>query len=208
MIRVLIVDDHAVVRQGLKALLREDPGIGAVGEAATAGEALDLLHQQSWDVVVVDISLGEQSGLELMRQILAVRPKLPVLVLSMHPAEQYAVRVLRAGAAGYIEKGCAPEELIEAVLVAAAGKRYVSGKVAEMLAIELVSDGAEPHERLSDREHQVFLLLASGRAVSQIAEDLHVSVKTVSTHRARILDKMQLRNNAELMQYAIRRGLV
>jgi DNA-binding NarL/FixJ family response regulator len=178
-------------------------------EAASAAEALDCVLRQALDVVVLDLSLPGRGGLDLLGEIKAARGDLPVLILTMHPEDQYAVRALRAGASGYLTKGSAPETLVDAVRRAAAGGRYVSASLAEKLALHL--DDArqrEPHETLSDREFQVFRRLAGGRTVSQIADELSLSVKTVSTYRARILEKMAMQTNAELMQYAFRHKLV
>jgi DNA-binding NarL/FixJ family response regulator len=208
-IRVLVADDHAVVRRGLRQVLAEPGDIEVAAEAGTAAEALERLAAGRFDVVITDLSLPGRGGLELLREMKALQPDLPVLVLSMHPEDQYAVRALKAGAAGYLTKESAPELLVEAVRRAAAGGRYVTPSVAERLARH-VEDARErePHEALSDRELQVFRMLARGRTVSQIGEELSLSVKTVSTYRARVLEKMSLSTNAELMQYAFRRGLV
>lgn len=209
MIRVLIADDHAVVRRGLRELLAETPDIEVTAEAATAADALESVRKQPFDAVVLDLSLPGRGGLDLLSEIKAERADLPVLILTMHPEDQYAVRALKAGAAGYLTKESAPEVLVEAVRRAAAGGRYVSPALAEKLALHL--DRArerEPHEALSDREFQVFRRLAGGRTVGQIAEELSLSVKTVSTYRTRILEKMGLQTNAELMQYAFRNKLV
>ena len=209
MIRVLVADDHALVRRGLRELLSETDDIRVEAEAATAAEALECVLRQALDVVVLDLSLPGRGGLDLLGEIKAARGDLPVLILTMHPEDQYAVRALKAGAAGYLTKESAPEKLVEAVRRAAAGGRYVSASLAEKLALHL--DDArqrEPHETLSDREFQVFRRLAGGRTVSQIADELSLSVKTVSTYRARILEKMAMQTNAELMQYAFRHKLV
>lgn len=209
MIRVLVADDHAIVRRGLRELLGETPDVEVAAEAATSAEALECVRRQPLDVVVLDLSLPGRGGLDLLADIKAERAELPVLILTVHPEDQYAVRALKAGASGYITKESAPEVLVDAVRRAAAGGRYVSPTLAEKLALHL--DGArrcEPHEALSDREFQVFRLLAGGRTVGQIAEELSLSVKTVSTYRARVLGKMGLRTNAELTQYAFRNNLV
>jgi two-component system, NarL family, invasion response regulator UvrY len=208
-IRVLVADDHAIVRRGLRELLGETPDVEVAAEAATSSEALECVRRQPLDVVVLDLSLPGRGGLDLLADIKAERAELPVLILTVHPEDQYAVRALKAGASGYITKESAPEVLVDAVRRAAAGGRYVSPTLAEKLALYL--DGArrcEPHEALSDREFQVFRLLAGGRTVGQIAEELSLSVKTVSTYRSRVLEKMGLRTNAELTQYAFRNNLV
>ena len=209
MIKVLITDDHAVVRRGLKQILADQPDMAVLGEAQNAREALQLLRQQSWDVLVLDLALPDRSGLEVLGEVRQRYPRLPVLVLSVHPEEQFAVRVLKAGAAGYLPKEGAPEELVQALRKVQAGGRYVSASLAERLALSLQNGGPEPpHERLSDREYQVLCLIASGRTVGEIADRLVLSVKTVSTYRARLLDKMGLRTNAELTCYAVRNRLV
>jgi two-component system invasion response regulator UvrY len=208
-IRILFVDDHALLRAGIKLLLADAPGIEVAGEAASAGEAMERLHAGPWDLLLLDISLPGRSGLDLLKQIKATKPHLPVLILSMYPEEQYAVRVLRAGASGYLTKESAPDQLVAAIRKVAQGGRYVSPTVAERLVDELGARGAEsPHETLSDREFEVFRLLASGRTVGQIASAVNLSVKTVSTHRRHVLNKMRMRNNADLTQYAVRHGLL
>jgi DNA-binding NarL/FixJ family response regulator len=209
MIRVLITDDHAVIRRGLKQILKEGFGEIMVGEAQNAGEALDLVMREKWDVVVMDITMPGRSGIDVLRDVKSSKPELPVLILSMHPEEQFAVRVLKSGAAGFIPKESAPEELIAAIKKVLAGGRYVSASLAEKMAFDLASDAEKPlHETLSDREFEVMCLIASGKTVGQIAEKLALSVKTVSTYRARILEKMRLSNNAELTHYAIKNRLV
>lgn len=209
MIRVLITDDHALIRRGLKQVLQEGLGAVTVGEAQDAREALDQIMQQKWDVVVMDISMPGRSGLDILRDIKLAHPELPVLILSMHPEDQFAVRVLKSGASGFIPKESAPEELIKAIRKVLAGGRYVTASLAEKMAFDLASSSDKPlHETLSDREFQVLRLIASGKSVGQIGEQLNLSVKTVSTYRARILEKMRLQNNAELTHYAIKHQLV
>jgi DNA-binding NarL/FixJ family response regulator len=209
MIRVLITDDHALIRRGLKQVLQEGLGAVVVGEAQNAGEALDQILKQPWDVVVMDITMPGRSGLDILRDIKLAKPSLPVLILSMHPEDQFAVRVLKSGAAGFIPKESAPEELIKAIRKVLAGGKYVSATAAERIAFELSTSADKPaHEVLSDREFQVMRLIASGKSVGQIAETLHLSVKTISTYRARVLEKMHLQNNAELTHYAIKHELV
>jgi DNA-binding NarL/FixJ family response regulator len=209
MIRLLIADDHAVVRRGLKEILTAESDMVLVGEARSGPELLALARKERVDVVVLDITMPGRSGLEVLKELRQELPRVRILVLSMHPEDQYAVRALRAGAAGYLTKESAPDELVKAIRRIVAGGRYVSASLAEHLALGL-SDDAErsPHERLSDREYQVLCLLASGKSVSDVAEDLALSVKTVSTYRARILEKMNLKNNAELTRYAIENHLV
>jgi two-component system invasion response regulator UvrY len=209
MIKVLVCDDHVVVRRGLRQILAETPDIMVGGEAGTADEALALLRRESWSAVVLDINLPGASGMDLLSQIHKERPSLPVLVLTVYSEEQYAVRAIKAGAAGFLTKESAPDKLIEAVRKVAAGGRYISAELAEALASLLAGEGkGMPHERLSDREFEVLKMLASGRTVSQVAQDLSLSVKTVSTHRTRILKKMNMKTNAELTHYAVRNGLV
>lgn len=208
MIRILIADDHAIIRQGLKQILDESGEMSVAAEAANGGEALHKLREGEYDVVLLDISMPGKSGIEVLKQIKEERPKLPVLILSIYPEDQYAVRLLKAGAAGYLTKESAPEELVKAVRRVAAGKKHISPAVAEMLADGIGSEASQaPHEILSDREYQIFLLLAQAKTVSEIADKLALSVKTVSTYRHRILEKMHLRNNAELMHYAIGKHL-
>jgi len=205
----LITDDHAVVRRGLKELLTDSHKIEVLGEASTAGEALDRVRRGEWDVVILDINLPDRNGLDLLRDLKREKPDLPVLILSVCSEDQFAVRALRSGAAGYLTKASAPAQLVDAVEKVAAGGRYISPAVAERLAVLVGSDReGMPHESLSEREYQVIRLLASGKTVSQIAADMNLSVKTISTYRARVLDKMGMRTNAELTYYAVRNGLV
>ncbi len=207
--KILLADDHAVVRHGLRQILAEDFARAAFGEARNAQEALDLVWKEKWDIVILDITMPGRSGLEVLREIKRSRPKLPVLVLSMHPENQFAIRVLKRGAAGYMTKESAPSELVNAVKRVLAGGRYVSLPLAEKLASDLSRETQKaPQDLLSDREFQVLRLIASGKLVSEIAGELSLSVKTISTYRARILEKMGLRNNAELMHYAIQQRLV
>lgn len=210
MIRVLVADDHPVVRTGLRAILGRQCHINAVGEAGTGAEVRKLVAQKSWDVVVLDISLPDCDALEVVKEIKRERPKLPVLILSGHPEGEFLVRALRAGAAGYISKKAAPEELASAVLRLAQGRRYMSAAAAEELIATLGNGHAsdqEPHARLSDREYQVLCLLGSGKSVGQIADELTRSVKTISTYRARILAKMEMRSTAQLVHYVLQQRL-
>jgi len=207
--RILIADDHAVVRQGLKQILATAFKRASFGEAANAQQALDHVQKQYWDVVILDLTMPGRSGLEVLKEIKQARPTLPVLILSMHPEDQFAVRLLKAGAAGYMTKESAPEELVGAVRKAVAGGRYVSPALAEKMASLLANDvQVAPHERLSDREFLILRQIASGKAVSVIARELSLSVKTVSTYRARLLEKMGLLNNAQLVHYAFHNNLV
>jgi len=207
--RILVADDHAVIRRGLIEILRDSVPGAAFGEAETAGRALELARAEQWDLAILDVSLPDQSGLEVLKQIRGFAPRLPVLVLSMHPEEQFALRTLRAGASGYVTKKTAPQEIGEAVRRVLAGGRYITPSLAERMAIEMAERIEKaPHERLSDREYQVFRRLALGKTVKEIASELSVSVQTVSTHRARILAKMGFRTNADLTDYAIRDHLL
>lgn len=210
MIKVLIADDHAVVRRGLKQILEETRDIVVKGEATNATEVLEKIRCSApWDVVVLDITMPGRSGLDILKDIRLEQPKLPVLILSMHSEDQYAVRVLKAGAAGYLTKESAPDELVKAIRKVVSGGKYVSPTLAEKLATQVDIDAAQPlHHSLSDREHEVLCLLASGKTPTQIAGDLRLSIKTVSTYRTRILEKMRLKTSAELMHYAIKNGLV
>ncbi|HEY3854026.1 MAG TPA: response regulator transcription factor [Verrucomicrobiae bacterium] len=205
---ILLADDHAVVRHGLKQILTDAFKRANYGEARNAQEALDLVWKHPWDVVVLDITMPGRNGLEVLREIRRSKPNLPVLVLSMHPENQFAVRVLKSGASGYMTKESAPEELVGAVKKVLAGGRYVSLSLAENLAASLSITQKSPQEKLSDREFQVLRLIASGKMMSDIARELSLSVKTISTYRARILEKMGMKNNAELMHYAIQNRLV
>jgi two-component system, NarL family, invasion response regulator UvrY len=209
MTRILLVDDHAVVRQGLKQILAGALAGAAFGDAASGEDAVRMAEAGEWDVVILDISMPGKSGLEVLKELRRARPRLPVLVLSMHAEEQFGVRVLRAGAAGYLAKKTSAADLIAAVRSVLAGRRYVSASLAERLAGEIgLAPGRAPHELLSDREFQVFRLLASGKTVTASAEELGLSVATVSTYRARILEKMRFSTNAELTTYALKNGLM
>ena len=209
MIRILVADDHAVVRQGVKQILAEVKDMTVQGEAQNGPETLKKIIEQEYDVVLLDISMPGRSGLEVLEDIKAQRPRLAVLILSMHPEEQYAVRALRAGASGYLTKASAPQELIGAIRKAAGGGKYVTSSLAEKLADEMEIDTEKlPHERLSNREHQVMLMLASGKSVSDIAEELCLSVKTISTYRTRVMSKMGMKKNAELTLYAVHNKLI
>jgi two-component system, NarL family, invasion response regulator UvrY len=207
--RILITDDHAVVRQGLKQILAEEFKRAEFGEASNVQEAIDKVWKEHWDVVVLDITMPGRSGLEVLKEIKKSRPKLPVLMLSMHPEDQFAVRLLKIGASGYMTKESAPQELVGAVKKVISGGRYVSPALAEKMASYLAIDvQTPPHERLSDREFLVLRLIASGKTPTAIAKELGLSVKTVSTYRTRILEKMSMANSAELTHYAIQNQLV
>lgn len=207
--RILLADDHAIFRRGLRDVLAEEFPRAEFGEADRAQAVLDLLHKSRWNLLILDVSMPGRSGVDILRDIRQVRPELPILVLSMHPEEQYAERVLRAGAAGYITKVNAPQDILSAVRRVVAGGRYVSTNLAEKLASRLAT-GAEAaaHETLSDREYEIMVMLAQGKSVKDIATELSLSVPTISTHRARLLRKMDLSTNAELMRYALHHRLV
>ncbi len=209
MINILIADDHTIVRKGLKQILAETPDMVVADEASNGFEVMEKIRKNHFDVLLLDISMPGKSGLDILKELKAESPKLPVLVLSMYPEEQYAIRVLRAGAAGYLTKESAPDELVVAMRKVAQGKKYVSPSLAEKLALDLEMDTTKPlHETLSDREYQVLCMIASGKTVGEIAEGLSLSAKTVSTYRARILEKMNMKNNSELTHYAIQNKLV
>jgi len=206
--RILIADDHAVVRRGLRETLAEAFSRVTFGEAKTAQEALENVARQDWDVLILDISMPGKSGLDILDDLHRLRPRLPILLLSMHPEGQFARRALKAGAAGYLTKESVPEELKEAVRRVQGGGRYVSAALAEKLAFDLRPEADTPvHELLSDREFQVLRMLASGKTVKQIADEIALSVKTVSTYRARILIKTGMKTTAELIRYALQVGL-
>lgn len=209
MIKVLIVDDHTIVREGLRQILEETPDIVVAGEASSAQEVMDKVWNRSFDLVLLDISLPGRSGLDVLKQLKSIKPDLPILILSMHPEEQYAVRSLRAKASGYLTKESASDELIKAIRKVSKGRKYITSSLAEKLAFELEdSSGGSSHEKLSDREFQVMCMIASGKRVKEIADALSLSVKTISTYRTRILKKMNMRNNSQLIHYAIKSGLV
>lgn len=208
MIRVLIADDHAIVREGLKQIVAESSDMIVADEAGDGKEALKKALEGDFDVVVLDITMPGINGLDALKQIRSQKPKLPILVLSMHPEEQYAVRVLRAGASGYLTKESAPEELITSIRRVSKGMKYISPSLAERLVSELENDHHGPlHETLSDREYQVMCMIASGRSPTDIAEELSLSIKTISTYRGRILEKMGMKNTAEIIRYAMEHEL-
>lgn len=207
-IRVLIADDHAIVRQGLRQILSDTPDLTVSGEAENGVQAVQMVRAGEWDVVLMDVSMPDRNGIDALKLIKKEHPRLPVLILSMYPEEQYAIRALKAGAAGYLTKQSAPELLVTAIRQVASGKKYVSPSLAEELA-NAIGDDCErpPHEKLSDREYQTLCMIASGKTPAEIAEALNLSVKTVSVYRARLLEKMNLRNNAELTHYGLKHGL-
>jgi len=209
MIKILIADDHAIVRRGLKQILEETSDLIVAGEASSGQEVLDMIRKEEFDMLVLDISMPGRGGLDVLKEVKSENPELPVLVLSMHPEEQYAVRVLKAGAAGYVTKESAPDELITAIRKVSRSGKYISLSLAERLAFDLDQDASQPlHNTLSDREYTVMCLLASGKTVTEIAKELCLSPKTISTYRTRILEKMHVQTNAEVMRYAMQHGLV
>lgn len=209
MIQIAIVDDHAIVRTGLRQFLGEQVDLRVAGEAANGREALELVRQTPVDVLLMDLSMPGQGGVEALQAIKTRYPELPVLILSGFPASRYAPTLMSQGASGYLNKECDPQEIVEAIRVVARGRRYLSAEVAQLLAERALGDGGQaPHEALSERELQVFLRLARGEAVGGIAEAMHLSVKTVSTYRTRVLTKLGLASNSELTHYAITNGLI
>ena len=209
MIKILIADDHAIVREGLKQILAETADMLVAGEATNGREVLEQVRKEDFDLVLLDIAMPGKDGLETLKELKLEKPKLPVLVLSIYPEEQYAVRLLKAGAAGYLTKESAPEELIAAIRKVSQKGKYISASLAEKLAFYLETDVEKPvHEMLSDREHKVMLLIASGKTVTEIADEMCLSIKTISTYRVRALNKMGLKNNSEFTYYALKHGLV
>jgi DNA-binding NarL/FixJ family response regulator len=207
--KILLTDDHAVVRQGLKLILADHFKDARFGEARNSTEALNRVAKENWDVMILDIKMPGRSGMETLRDVKRLRPKLPVLILSMNPEDQFAVRMLKIGAAGYLTKESAAEELVGAIKKVVGGGRYVSPSLAERMASYLTIDVQKaPHERLSDREFLVLRMIASGKTVSEIGKELFLSVKTISTYRARLLEKMDMKNNSELTHYAAQNNLV
>ncbi len=209
MIKVLIADDHAVVRRGIRQILSEDSFIEVLGEASNSEEIMEQLYDQEWDVLILDLIMPGKNGLDSLIEIKQRKPDLKVLVLSMHPEEEIAIRALKTGASGYLNKDSVPSELIRAVRKIHAGGRYISGSLAESIFMSVNKDSSpEPHKELSEREFQVLCLIASGNTLSDIADELSISVKTVSTYRTRILEKMAMKTNVELTHYAIKHKLV
>jgi two-component system, NarL family, invasion response regulator UvrY len=209
MLRILLADDHAVVRRGVKQIIAEAFAQATFGEAQNVQELLKLIGSERWDIVVLDLNMPDGSGLEALKQIKQAHPQLPVLILTMFPEDQYAMRTIRAGAAGYLNKESAPEELVLAIRKILRGGKYISPAVADELVLYALDEDDQPlHKHLSDREYQVLCLIASGKEVKEISSELALSAKTVSTYRARILEKMNMRTNAELTYYAIQNGLV
>ena len=209
MIKILIADDHAVVRRGLRQIINDEPDFEVVAEAQNGQEVLDKLESTDCNVVVLDITMPDKNGLAVLQEVKATRPRLPILILSMHPEDQFALRALKLGASGYLTKESAPEELVGALRKVISGGKYISSTLAEQLVAEIGSDSPRPSpERLSEREFQVLRMIAQGKTISQIAEDMGLSVKTVSTYRTRLLLKMKMKTNAELVRYAVQHGLV
>ena len=209
MIRILVADDHPILRRGLKEILLRELDGATCGEAGTADQVLSEVESQEWDLLILDVTMPGRSGLDVLRDLRGLRPQLPVLILSMHPEDQLGKRALKAGASGYMNKESAPEELIEAVQKVLEGRVYVSPVLAERLALDLRENGGRPlHDTLSDREFEVLRMLASGKTVSEIAAELHLSVPTISTHRAHILAKMNMTTTAALIRYAVHNRLV
>ena len=208
-IKILIADDHPIVRAGFKQVIADTPDMIVADEAGNGQEVLNFIRKKDYDCVLLDISMPGRSGLEVLKDLKSEKPKLPVLILSIYPEEQYAIRALRAGAAGYMTKASAPHELIAAIRKISEGGKYISESLAEKLTYYLDGDASRPpHETLSDREYQVMLMIASGKTVTQVADELCLSVKTISTYRAHILEKMRMKNNAEMTLYAVQNKLV
>jgi two-component system invasion response regulator UvrY len=209
MIKILIADDHAVVRRGLRQIINDEPDFEVVAEAQNGQEVLDKLEGSDCNVLVLDITMPDKNGLAVLQEVKATRPRLPILILSMHPEDQFALRALKLGASGYLTKESAPEELVGALRKVMNGGKYISASLAEQLVAEISSDSPRPSpERLSEREFQVLRMIAQGKTISQIADDMGLSVKTVSTYRTRLLLKMKMKTNAELVRYAVQHGLV
>lgn len=208
MIKVLIADDHAIVRRGLKQILLEQYSSATIGEASNAEELIKNAMHEDWDVVICDLNMPGRSGLDALKQIKQSFPKLPVLIMSMYPEDQYALRVLKAGASGYLSKDSIHDELVKAIETVRMGKKFITPIIAEKLVESFHTESDEPHHILSDREFDVFKLLASGKTVSEIADQLSLSSTTVSTYRSRILEKMNLRSNADIIRYALEKKLI
>lgn len=208
-LQILIADDHAIFRAGIRTLLAETIDLEVGGEAGTGEQAVEMVRARNWDAMLLDISMPDKSGVDVLALVKRAKPTLPVVMLSMHPEMQFAVHVLRAGASGYLCKDGGPDQLLQALRTVVQGRRYVSPTLAELLAADLTGDAPQaPHAKLSEREFQIFCKLAGGQAVSEIADELFLSVKTVSTYRSRILEKMNMKTNADLTYYAIKNELI
>ena len=209
-IKVLVVDDHALIRKGLKQILDDTSDMRITGEAETGMQAIKMVRENGYDMVLLDITLPDKHGVEVLKQIKAECPNLPVLILSMHPDDQYAMRAIKAGASGYMNKQSAPSQLVTAIRKVASGKKYISGELAEQLANELTKDSQQEisHQVLSNREYQTLCLMAAGKSLSEMADIMSLSAKTVSVYRARMLEKMNLKNNAEAVRYALSHNLI
>jgi DNA-binding NarL/FixJ family response regulator len=209
MIKVIIADDHPIVRAGLKQIILEDQSINVAGEAANGADLLRQVRNQDFDVIILDLTMPGMDGIDVLKQLKIEKPHTPVIILTVHPESQYALRILKAGASGYLTKESASDELIRAIRKVHNGGKYINPSLAEKIAFALDEDsGKLPHETLSDREYQVLCLIGSGKTISQVADSLSLSVKTVSTYRSRILEKMKIQNNAELIHYTVQNGLV
>lgn len=209
MIKILICDDHAIVRQGLRQIVEDCNDITIAGEAECGEELIRMVDKDDIDVIVLDITMDGIGGIEALKEIKFRKPELAILMLSIHPEDQYAIRVLKAGASGYLTKKSAPDELVQAIRTVAKGKKYITASVSEKLISSLNADkDTLPHQLLSDREYQVFIKLAEGKTVGQIAENLYISVKTVSTYKSRVFEKMGMSNIADLIRYALEKGLI
>lgn len=209
MVRILVVDDHAVVRAGVQHFMAAVPDMEIAGEAGSADEAIRMIRNKEWDIVLLDIAMPDKSGVEVLKQIKREKPNLPVLILSMHPENRYAVQILRSGASGYVQKEALATELVDAIKTIMRGHKYISHAVAELLTMDPDTETEKPlHETLSAREYEIFYKLSQGEGVTKIAEDLCLSVKTVSTYRARVLQKMNMTTNADIIYYAIKQNLI
>lgn len=209
MIKILIADDHSIVREGLKQIVAESAEMAVRGEAVNGQQVLELVHKADFDLILLDIGMPGRGGIDTLKQLKIIKPEIPVLILSMYPEDQYAIRAIKAGASGYLTKESAPEELIGAIEKVAQGGKYVSARLAEKLVENLGEDTENPdHAMLSDREYQVMIMIATGKTVKEIGDELSLSVKTISTNRTRALKKLRMKNNAEFTYYAIKQGLV
>lgn len=209
MIRILIADDHSIVREGLKQVLKSEPEFDVAGEAENGQQAINMIQNEAWDLVLLDIAMPDKDGLEVLKQVRKTKPKLPILIFTMHDEDLLAMRFLKAGASGFLTKDCPPEELLTAIRKIAGGKKHLEPEMVERLLLQWDDDhDTPPHQRLSDREFTVLRLIASGKTVGEIAELLNLSSRTVSTYRSRMLTKMKMKNNAELTHYALKNDLV